>query len=104
MSAKDRYVGRPFLILLESYVLLAIGELPLDRQKKLVAMEPQLRQLYMVKGEWHDIVSLVMDLPDSLPAEIRIIWAKNQAKALAHGEVLKPQDFVEMFVDKNFLQ
>ena len=38
----DRYAGKPFLRLLECYVLAAIGELSDEQQATLRAMEPKL--------------------------------------------------------------
>ena len=40
-----RYAGKPFLRVLECYVLWAIGELTSEHEKLLVTMTPKLREV-----------------------------------------------------------
>lgn len=102
MNVKDRYIGKPFLRLLECYVLRAIGELTADEETKLKKMAPKLREVYKSKGVWYEIVAEVMEISDSVPAKIEGFWKKNSELAKQNGENLLPQDFAEMFVDHNF--
>ena len=102
MTVSERYVGKPFLRLLECYVLRAIGELSNDEESKLETMSPKLREVYKFDGSWHEVVSHVMEIPDGLPSQIDAIWKKNRELATQNGEELIPQDFAEMFVDHNF--
>jgi hypothetical protein len=46
----NRYEGKPFLRLLECYVLSAIDELTDEQCAALSALEPKLRELYGVQG------------------------------------------------------
>lgn len=98
----SRYAGKPFLRLLECYVLEAIGELSEANRMTLVQMEPKLRSTYGVQGTWVDIVASQMSFPPELQGQIRTIWEKNRALAEGAGEVLQPESFAMMFVDKNF--
>ena len=102
MNVKERYLGKPFLRLLECYVLRAIGKLTAEEESTLENTSPKLREVYKADGSWFEIVASVMELPESLPSQINAIWEKNCELAKANGEELVPQDFAEMFVDKNF--
>jgi hypothetical protein len=72
----DRYAGRPFLRLLECFVLDAIGQLD-DRQRDtLRQIEPKLRETYGREGTWARIIAGEMDFPEALSSEIRTVWGK----------------------------
>lgn len=102
MNVRKRYIGKPLLRLLECYVLRAIGKLTAEEESSLESMSPKLRQVYKADGSWFDILASVMGFPESLPSQINAIWERNCDLAKANGEELVPQDFAEMFVDKNF--
>ncbi len=98
-----RYREKPFLRLLECYVLWAIDELPLARAQTLREMTPTLRSTYHVEGDWQEIIAAVMELPENMPSLIRDLWVKNQQIARQAGATLTPQQFAEMFVDENLV-
>ncbi|WP_285710587.1 hypothetical protein [Erythrobacter oryzae] len=98
----DRYAGKPFLRLLDSYVLAAIGELPSAQQDSLQSMEPKLHSVYGTKGSWQQIVADQMGFPEDLPETIRAIWDNGVAKMRASGIDAEPSEFVRQFVDTNF--
>ena len=66
----DRYAGKPFLRLLECYVLSLIGQLDDGQQEKLHRMEPKLAGVYGAEGTWFEIVGAQMDFPPSMPNQI----------------------------------
>lgn len=99
----DRYAGKPFLRLLECYVLSAIGQLDAAQQATLQRMEPKLSSVYNISGSWLDIVRSQMDFPDTLPEKIRAIWERNLTTAQAQGFVADPNAFAMQFVDQNFV-
>lgn len=98
----DRYEGKPFLRLLEWYVLDAIGQLHEHQRQSLHSMEPKLAKTFGVSGTWQEIVSAQMDFPASLPAEIEEIWERNLAAAHARGQPVIPEEFARAFIDQNF--
>lgn len=98
----DRYAGKPFLRLLECYVLFAIGQLDERQQETLQRMEPKLADVYNVSGTWLDIVSSQMVFPETLPQQIREIWESNLVKAHERGSPVDPNEFAMAFVDQNF--
>ncbi|KFN40986.1 hypothetical protein [Arenimonas oryziterrae] len=98
----SRYDGRPFLRLLDCYVLDAIGHLDDLQRGALEAMEPNLASTFGVDGSWTEIVADQMEFPDSFPAQVRAIWQKNVSLAQDHGTAIDPYEFVLAFVNDNF--
>lgn len=103
----DRYDGRPFLKLLDSYVLWAAGELEPENELALVKMTPKLQEVYASSGSWQEIVEAQMDLPDSAAASIKAMWSRNLARvetAGEHGEHLDAGEWARRVVDENFMK
>ena len=98
----SRYDGKPFLRLLDSYVLKAIGCLDPQQEAGLVAMEPKLAEVYGSTGGWDAIVAGQMDFPEGLSTQILQIWEAGKRKAAELGVVPDPNEFTRQFVDANF--
>ena len=98
----DRYEGKPFLRLLDSYVLDAIDQLTERQREGLVLMEPKLQAVYKSTGHWQEIVRTQMNFPPSLPQTIRKMWDGYMSAARSQGLPALPQEFVVRFVDENF--
>lgn len=98
----DRYEGKPFLRLLDSYVLDAIGQLTERQHEGLLLMEPKLQSVYKSADSWQEIVRSQMNLPASLPQAIRKMWDGYMSAARSQGLPAHPHEFVERFVDENF--
>jgi hypothetical protein len=101
MTNNPRYHGKSFLRLLECYVLWVIDQLPEIYAKKMQEITPKLQSIYKIEGNWQEIIATVMQLPSNMPELIREVWAKNINIAKKNDVVLTPQQFAEMFVDKN---
>ena len=97
----DRYAGKPFLKLVDSFVLKCIGELDSESETRIREMEPKLRQVYQTDGTWDEIVIAELHFNPDIRTAIRDLWMKNQAIAKQQHVTLTPMQFVEMFVDKN---
>ena len=97
----QRYAGKPFLRLLECYVLSAIGQLSSEDQGRLVAMTPKLQSLYTRQGSWSDIVAAEMGFPSNMTETIKKCWTENRKRAEENGEDLLPDHFAQIFVDEN---
>jgi hypothetical protein len=93
-----RYDGKPFLKLLECYVLWVIGELPTENDQTLLAMTPKLREVYGRDGSWQDIVAGEMDFPANTPEHIKGLWVAN----LQRAQSLNAVAFAQSVVDNNF--
>jgi hypothetical protein len=94
-----RYRGRPLLILLENYVISAIGHLEKE-QDELAASATQ--RVFGGGEDWRATLRATLHLESSLDDSIREMWTKNQTIAERAGVVLKPSDFARVVVDENF--
>lgn len=98
----DRYEGKPFLRLLECYVLWSVDELAPDQAEKLEEMTPRLAATYSVDGRWQDIVAAQMEFPPDLPGALRGIWERTLANAGGQRNVVDPEVWAQQVVDSNF--
>lgn len=99
----DRYAGKPFLKLLDCYVLDSIGHLDAESDAALTAMEPKLRETFGATGAWRAIVADRMQFPDGMQGAILDVWEKGKGKfAAANGRDPDPGEFTQIFVDTNF--
>jgi hypothetical protein len=98
-AAGGRYVGRPLLILLENYVLSAIGSLAPDKDQ-LVASITQ--RMFGGGTDWCTTLRTTLQLGDSLDESLRRMWAENQQHAQQAGVALSPEEFARMIADQNF--
>jgi hypothetical protein len=98
-SSNNRYNGRPLLILLENYVLSAIGSLAPD--KELLAAAATQR-VFGGSNDWRSTLRDTLHLGDSLDESLRQMWATNQQRAQEAGVTLSPEDFARTIADQNF--
>ena len=99
----ERYEGKPFLRLLDSYILDTIGALDEANRKWLVEAEPYHREIFGAKGSWREIVETRMRFPEGMDATIREVWDKGRVRFREEtGEDPDPVQFTMMFVDQNF--
>jgi hypothetical protein len=98
----DRYDGKPLLMLLDLYVLKAIGELSQDQEDGLKRMAPKLQARFGGGGQWHEAAERAVRMDADTPQQIRGMWAGNLEIARANGLTLTPKEFAMMVVDDNF--
>jgi hypothetical protein len=99
----ERYSGKPFLKLLDSYVLAAIGKLDAGTDAALTSQEPKFREAFGVTGSWRAIVEDSMKFPPGMEGAVREVWGKGKAKFFAvNGYDPDPVEFATIFVDTNF--
>lgn len=98
----SRYEGKPFLKLLECYVLRAIHALPEEQERAMQAMEPHFTQAFGASGSWVEMVEQQMDLPPDMPQTIRQIWEEGNVRMKDMGFEPDPVEFTRQFVDTNF--
>ena len=97
----ERYSGKPFLRLVDTWLLSCIGFLDPQQESSLVAMTPKLQNVYNHSGSWNEIVRDQLGFPPGIEAEILRLWTHNQKLAQDAGQTLGPLQFVEMFVSAN---
>jgi hypothetical protein len=95
----ERYRGRPLLLVLEHYVLAAIGEMPDDKRAEVAVFV----QTALGGGDdWMLTVREKLHFHATMDEELREVWAKNRALAREHGLDLQPDHFAQLLVDENF--
>ena len=97
----DRYAGKPFLKLIDSFVLDCIGELDQSQKAQIEKMLPKLQATFKNNGTWQEIVIEQLKFGPDIRSEVNELWAKNQDIAKQNGATLEPIQFVIMFVDSN---
>ena len=98
-----RYDGKPFLRVLECYVLWAVGELDADDEARLRAMEPKLAEVYGRPGaSWVEIVEAEMAFPATLRGSLAGLWRENVAVLHEHGVAPDAEAWARSVVDENF--
>ncbi|WP_050025306.1 hypothetical protein [Verrucomicrobium sp. BvORR034] len=98
-STTDRYYGRPLLILLENYVMSAIGTLAPDKEQLAASLT---QRVFGGDGDWRSTLRSTLHLGDSLDESLRQMWATNQQLAQQAGVALTPEEFARMVADRNF--
>lgn len=103
MNQAARYEDRPFLKLLDCYVLRLIGQLDEAQEDALRSIEPQLAGVYGREMPWFEVVSNQMQFSEEIDASIRQVWVAAQMKAVQQDMQIDPAEFTRQFVDTNFL-
>jgi hypothetical protein len=96
---KERYQGRPLLVLLENYILAAIGALSNDKRSRVAKV---VETTFGSEHEWMQTIRNQLDLDDQLDSDLNKMWVRNQEIALQNGVKLHPVQFAKMIVDQNF--
>lgn len=103
MNSSKRYHGKPLLRLLELYVLNAIDYLTEEDAEVLLSMGPELTETFGFQGDWNSIIERVMNFPDDMTEQIKVIWMNNFQELGSNPSYHQAQEFAEQFVDCNFM-
>jgi hypothetical protein len=99
----DIYAGKPFLKLLDSYILDAIGALDAESDAALTAREGEFHAMFGASGDWRTIVEQRMQFPAGMKGAVREVWDKGSVKfRAAQGREPDPIEFTRHFVDSHF--
>lgn len=99
----DRYADKPFLKLVDGYIVDAIGHLDGASAMELAAMEPQMRKATGLSGDWRSLVEQRMRFPAGMAGAVREVWDKGRVKFIAaNGREPDPLEFAVNFVDSKF--
>ncbi|MCW3845650.1 hypothetical protein OF829_00240 [Sphingomonas sp. LB-2] len=103
MTTPSRYDGKPFLRLLDCYVMDAIGFLDPEDDEQLRNAEPKLRAAFGLTGSWREMVVARMNFPAGMQGALRELWEKGRPKFIAaNGFEPNPWDFTIQFIDTKF--
>ena len=98
-AESERYKGRPLLIILENYILAAIGELPADKHDLAAQI---VQRTFGGEQDWMQTVRRELELGDSLDESLQRLWVNNQSIAKQSSTTLHPIQFAKMIADQNF--
>jgi hypothetical protein len=101
-QSPERYRANPFLLLLDCYVLDAIGQLPPRQRTALEQLEPRLQETFGSAGSWREVVEAQLGLAPTVALQIEMTWGAYQELAAAAGRASEAGDFVRAFVAQNF--
>lgn len=97
-----RYAGKPFLGLLDGYVLKTIGHLDPKKDAGLKALEGKFQEIFKSQSDWCGIVKEQLGLADSLDQEIQELWERYSSHVKNTGAEPDPVAFTHQFVAQNF--
>lgn len=100
----DRYLNRPFLRLLDSYVLDCMGCLPSEQGALVTLLLPKL--MASLKGSahtWQELVEQQLSLPSDTRELIRSMWSDFRIASARDGIPASSTDFVHLFVSTHML-
>jgi len=86
--------GKPFLRLLECYVLARSARSP-PRTKPTFEMEPKLSRICGTHGGWREAITAATGVPAGMPEAIRERRDRNVEVAESRGERIDPQAFAD---------
>jgi hypothetical protein len=95
-----RYKDKPFLLMLEAYVLDAIGQLPSHME----SLTKTVSGKFFGAGDWRKRLREEVGLDKSLNAQLQQLWKENVQIAKEKGVELAPTDFAQALVEANFSQ
>jgi hypothetical protein len=95
-----RYDGKPLLRLIELWILWVIGEIETVDEARLKEMEPKLRATWKREGTWHELIQAMLDLPSTLPDELRAMWQRNLETARKQGAPPPREMFMKSIADQ----
>lgn len=97
-SIPDRYEQNPMLVLVENFILDAIGTIEPDKVAKLSEIVCRT----FGGSDWRKALMQQLDLPATTPADLLQAWKQRQAEADLKQEDLAPEDFAREAADQIF--
>jgi len=98
----ERYRDKPFLRLIDCYVLKAIGHLDPVHEVGLAKMEAGIAKAFGRSGSWDAMVAQQLEWPDTFPSKICDLWKKYERWAYENGFEPDPDQFTVEFIERNF--
>lgn len=95
-----RYAGKPFLRLIECYILDRIGELDGKQRAVLEGMTPKLRATYNRDGTWQNIVAVQMEFDESFDSQVREFWDGYRTRTGLTHSMTAPDQFAMALADR----
>jgi hypothetical protein len=94
----DRYEQNPMLVLVENYVLFAIGRLEAEKAARL----EEIVNRTFGGTDWRATIRGQFELPANTDEMIRVMWVRRQGEAELKQEDLAVEDFAREMADQLF--
>jgi hypothetical protein len=94
----ERYEKNPMFVLLENYVLDAIGHLEPEKAERL----NEVLTRNFGGDDWRKTLRQQFDLPQETDENLTLMWRQRQDEADAKGEGVSPEQFAREVVDEMF--
>ena len=102
LGTQERYAGRPFLRLVDAYLLQCIGHLAEPQAASICQMAPRLAVTFgSSETQWERIVEQQLGYSPEVAGEIQALWAGYQEQSERQGVPADPAVFVYRFVADN---
>lgn len=98
---RQRYEGRPLLILLENFVLACIGALSAATTARIAGLTRRAFDA-PADADWMELLRTQLDLGPGICDSIRERWQTAVAQLEQQGETVDPVAFARGIVDVNF--
>jgi hypothetical protein len=95
-SIPDRYGHNPMLVLVENYILDAIGLLETKKADTLNVIVCRT----FGGTDWRKTLASQLQLPADTPASLKKLWKQRQEEAAAKQEDLTPELFAQQIADE----
>ena len=95
-----RYDGKPLLRLVELWVQWVVDELDPADAARLAAMEPKLSETWSLQGSWHGMIESLLEIPPSLPDDLRAMWQRNLETARDNNAEPPTEMFAQSIADQ----
>jgi hypothetical protein len=103
IAAPERYEGRPFLRLIDCYLLDIIGHLDESQRESLGKMTVRFQKTFSTSAStWQAIVEEQLDLLPQARESIAMFWEGFVQHQKAHDQDPSPIAFVMHFTEQNF--
>lgn len=102
LGTQERYAGRPFLRLVDAYLLKCIGHLAEPQAASIRQMAPKLAATFgSSETQWERIVERQLGYSPEVVGKIQALWAGYREQADREGVPAEPAVFVYRFVTDN---
>ena len=95
-SISDRYEHNPMLVLLENYILDAMGLLEPEKSSKLNEIVCRT----FGGNDWRNTIREQFQLPRDTSAALKVLWKQRQEEANAKQEETSPEMFAQQVADE----
>jgi hypothetical protein len=91
-----------FVNIIAEYIRWVTGNLPKEREGKMEALAPMMREAFGCSGTWQKCVEAGTGLNETARDALRGMWENNKADAKSSGKKYGLEDFIFEIIRDNF--